>query len=190
MNQKPKTDRRVLYTKMFLRESLLELMKEKPISKITPTELCRRADINRNTFYAHYDSPEALLASIEDDLYEQIRKSLTHPLRSGNILLTLTEICEAIRKNGDLCKVIFSEHGDKAFLRRIINIARDLCIADWKAAGMDEADGQMEMLYIFTASGSVSIIEEWAREDMKKSPEQIARFIAMASAYGRQAFLK
>jgi hypothetical protein len=46
-----KEDRRVLYTKMFLREALLELMREKPVDRITPTELCRRAGINRNDTY-------------------------------------------------------------------------------------------------------------------------------------------
>ena len=44
-----KIDRRVRYTKMVLRESLLELMKTKPVVKITTTELCKHADINRNT---------------------------------------------------------------------------------------------------------------------------------------------
>jgi AcrR family transcriptional regulator len=116
---KAKTDRRILYTKMVLRESLLELMREKPIGKITPTELCRRADINRNTFYAHYDSPESLLSSIEDELYAEINRSLTDSPADGNVFLMLTKMLEAIRKNGDLCKVLFSERGDVDFLRRI-----------------------------------------------------------------------
>ena len=34
-------DRRVKFTKMVLRESLLELMREKPIGEITVTELCK-----------------------------------------------------------------------------------------------------------------------------------------------------
>lgn len=186
--RKARTDRRVLYTKMFLRESLLELMREKPIGKITPTELCRRADINRNTFYAHYDSPEALLKSVEDDLYDQINRSLAE-MGGGNLLAMLTEICQSIQKNGDLCKVLFSDHGDKEFLRRIVGIARDRCMAEWRSLGM-AGDGQMEMLYHYTASGSVAVIEQWIQEDMKANPEEIARFIAKASAHGQQAFLK
>jgi AcrR family transcriptional regulator len=174
---------------MVLRESLLELMREKPIGKITPTELCRRADINRNTFYAHYVSPAALLSSIEDELYDQINRSLSDTPTDGNILTMLTEILQAIKKNGDLCKVLFSERGDKEFLRRVVNIARGKCIAAWRAAGMTDEGGQMEMLYSYTASGSVAVIERWIREDMAVSPEEIARFIAKAAAQGQQAFL-
>ncbi len=183
-----KVDRRVMYTKMFLRDSLLELMREKPISKITPTELCRRADINRNTFSVHYDSPVALLQSIEGELYDQIRRTLVMTQSDGNILLMLTEICQSIQNNRDLCKVIFSEHGDKAFLKRIINIAHDLCIAEWKNAGMREEGGQMDLLYTFTASGIVAIIEQWVLEDMPRSAEETARIIAKLASFSRQAF--
>ena len=49
-----RSDRRVRYTKTVLKQSLLELMKDRPIGKITVTEICRLADVNRNTFYAHY----------------------------------------------------------------------------------------------------------------------------------------
>ena len=188
--QKARTDRRVLYTKMFLRESLLELMRQKPIAKITPTELCRHADINRNTFYAHFTSPEALLKSIEDELYDQLSQSLKASLQHGNLLFALTEICQAIQKNGDLCKVLFSDNGDKEFLRRIVNIAREKSLAQWRAEGVSEDDGQLEMLYLYTASGSVAIIEYWIQEDMKKSPGEIARFIAKIAASGQQAFRK
>lgn len=59
------TDRRVKYTKMILRQSLIEVLKEKPISRLTIKELCERADINRATFYSHYSDQFDLLKQIE-----------------------------------------------------------------------------------------------------------------------------
>ena len=56
-----KMDRKTRYTRMVLQDSLIELMKEKPISKITIKELCEKADINRTTFYAHYTDQYDLL---------------------------------------------------------------------------------------------------------------------------------
>ena len=44
-------DRRVKYTKMVLRESLIKLLQKKSISRITVKELCEMADINRATFF-------------------------------------------------------------------------------------------------------------------------------------------
>ena len=46
-----KTDRRILKTKRVLRESLLYLLKEQPIQKISVSLLCEKSDINRTTFY-------------------------------------------------------------------------------------------------------------------------------------------
>ncbi|MDG5855628.1 TetR/AcrR family transcriptional regulator [Clostridium beijerinckii] len=69
-----KADRRVKYTKMIIKNSLLELMKERPISKVTVTDICKKADINRNTFYSHYANQFELLSNIEGELYEEIRQ--------------------------------------------------------------------------------------------------------------------
>ena len=48
-----KTDRRILKTKRALRESLLYLLKEQPIQKISVSRLCEKSDINRSTFYTY-----------------------------------------------------------------------------------------------------------------------------------------
>ncbi len=189
MEQNKKVDRRVLYTKMFLRESLLELMKEKPVAKITTSELCRHASINRNTFYAHYDSPEALLRTIEEELYEQVEQSIERSLKNESISTLLTEICQAISDNRDLCAIIFSEHGDKDFLRHIIDLAHDRTIEEWQSSGMKDKKEQIEMLYRFSVSGSVAIIQKWIQEGMEKKPQEIAFFIEKASYFGLRGFL-
>ena len=59
--------KKTLYTQKALRDSLIELMQKKPISKITIKELCENADINRTTFYAHYTDQYDLLKHIEDE---------------------------------------------------------------------------------------------------------------------------
>ena len=52
MSSPKKTDRRVKYTKQAIRDSFLKLLSEKPIEKISVTEICREAEINRGTFYS------------------------------------------------------------------------------------------------------------------------------------------
>ena len=63
-----KQDARVRYTKMMIRSSFIELLREKPVAKVSVTELCERAGINRATFYAHYADPSDLLRSIEEEI--------------------------------------------------------------------------------------------------------------------------
>lgn len=52
-------------TKRLLKESLIKLLKEKDIQKISITELCNEAGINRTTFYSHYSSQYDVLKDME-----------------------------------------------------------------------------------------------------------------------------
>ena len=137
-DQNEKTDRRVLYTKMFLKESLLELMKEKPVDKITPTELCRKAEINRNTFYTHYYTARDVLEEIEMEFSTQIIDSLSARFSAENIDIPqmLNEICRMIYEKQDFCKILLSENGDAAFLESVITLGKNVIIQGWKKSGV------------------------------------------------------
>lgn len=52
------------YTKQALAEALKSLMQSKPIDRITVRELVERCDVNRQTFYYHFQDIYALLAYI------------------------------------------------------------------------------------------------------------------------------
>lgn len=184
-DQNAKTDRRVLYTKMFLRESLLELMKEKPIDKITPTELCRKAEINRNTFYTHYYTARDVLEEVETEFSTQIIDSLSSRFSAENIDIPqmLNEICRMIYEKQDFCKILLSENGDAAFLEGVITLGKNVIIQGWQKVGVSLPDDQMEMFFSFIISGSIAMIRNWAANDMKNTPGEIAQLIERAT-YG------
>ena len=187
MVQKPETkiDRRVMYTKMFLKESLLELMKEKPVDKITPTELCRKANINRNTFYSHYYTPRDVLSEIETEFSTQIIDSLQNQFTSEDIAISdmLNEICRIIYEKQDFCKILLSENGDAAFFETIINLGKGVILQGWRNQGVSLSDDKMEMFFSFIVNGSVALIRKWAASDMKNSPREVAELIQHAT-YG------
>jgi hypothetical protein len=90
----------------------------------------------------------------------------------------LTEICQAIYRHGDLCKIILSDYGDKDFLKRVLDQAHDRSIALWKSNGANGiSEDQFEFFYTFSASGSIAVIQQWIHDGMKRSPEEIALFI-------------
>ena len=49
-------DRRVKRTKAAVFNAMIALMIEKETDKITVLELCKKADINKSTFYLHFKS--------------------------------------------------------------------------------------------------------------------------------------
>lgn len=63
-----KTDLRVIRTRKAIRDAFCAMIMEMDYPDITIKELTRRAMINRNTFYLHYDSLDALLRELQDEI--------------------------------------------------------------------------------------------------------------------------
>lgn len=165
-----KTDGRVRYTRMVIKESLLKLLAAKPVQKITVKEICELAEINRATFYTHYADPFDLLEHIENELFEDVFAGVPVTPASIDTDQVTREIFRLIEKNAALCKVLFSENGDRMFLRRILDGLRDKMIADWQRQHPQASRQQLIYLYAFVIGGAVSVIEEWVRTGMKDTP--------------------
>lgn len=65
-------DLRVKKTKRAIRSAFYALIKEKPLEKITVREIAERAEINKTTFYAHYETVYDLADQLEKETVEQI----------------------------------------------------------------------------------------------------------------------
>ena len=62
-----KIDRRRRYTLSVIREAFFALLAEVGFAKMTVADICRRADINRGTFYLHFEDKFALLDALIDE---------------------------------------------------------------------------------------------------------------------------
>ncbi|MGI6707370.1 MAG: TetR/AcrR family transcriptional regulator [Clostridia bacterium] len=171
-----KVDRRVKYTRMVLKESLIKLMEQKDISKITIKEICEDADINRTTFYAHYTDQYDLLRKIEKELLDNIRahiEAFDQETDKRDDVLLAEKIFEYIKENARLCKLLLNEKGDLGFQKKVMMLVYDKIIAeltDNNKISKEEA----EYVYSFTITGCVGLVQKWLDDDMEKS----ARFMA------------
>lgn len=52
-----KESRRVQMTRRMLYDAMVEILREKPPEKLTVTEICQHADVNRTTYYKYYTDP-------------------------------------------------------------------------------------------------------------------------------------
>ncbi len=68
--------RSVRRSRKLIREAFLSLVREKPESRISVTDIVNRADINRTTFYAHYPNVRGIVEEIENDVIEKMMSIL------------------------------------------------------------------------------------------------------------------
>ena len=173
-----KIDRRAVRTRKGLRKSLLSLMKDRPIAKITVKELCAKAEINRTTFYAHYTDISELLEQIETDLLGEIATNLTSGLSNDAISDMLMNLLLMIQKNADICTVMLGKNGDQEFFSRIMAYAEQASTANWKKQNPQLTDEMLHAIFVFISSGSIALIKQWINEGMKTNISEIALFIS------------
>lgn len=173
-------DRRVKYTKMVLRESLIELLHNKPISRITIKELCETADLNRATFYTHYADQFDLLKQIETELITDINSYLDNfNIEAGETDLTqmIFRILEYIEKNKELCCVLLGENGDMDFRTNVFQLLRERVVFEWKKNRQVD-DDTAEYIYTYVVTGCIGVISKWLLDKDPKPSQSMAEFIA------------
>ena len=71
-----KTDPRIIKTLRHIDEALLECLKENEFRKITVDMLCRKALINRSTFYKYYADKYELLNNYLDRVLSEFSEAM------------------------------------------------------------------------------------------------------------------
>lgn len=111
-------------TRKLIKKTFAELMNEKKeLSKITVTELVKRAEITRSTFYTHYD-----------DIYEVVNDYQLETIEllvSDDIILTsikdiyhyFDKIFDCLKKNEDTYKMLLAANGTLTFLEYLKKLA-------------------------------------------------------------------
>ena len=132
---KETVNRRVQFTKTALRDAMIELICEKPLTSITVKDVCARADINRSTFYLHYKDVDSLLVAVEDYAIEYIQ---SHFKGLGNAFDELVGFLTYMKNTPRLRNLFFAlagERGDPRFTRRLQELTFQNSCLFLRAAG-------------------------------------------------------
>lgn len=189
--QEKKVDRRVKYSKMVIKNSFIQLMKKKPISKITIKEICEGADVNRATFYAHYQDPYDLLRQIEADLIDGVNVYLGNqvPKDAGEATVTMLEkILEYVKENAEIVDLLLNANGDVQFQEEITGIFGQQQVLP-AAVNQSLSPEETQYVFLFFANGAIGMIRQWLKDGMRKSTRDMARLILAVIFKGRDAFL-
>jgi len=175
-------NRRVQYTKRVLKESFLELLLNKPAGLITVTEICSGADVNRTTFYMHYDDVYDLKRKIEDEFYDTLVASIERYFHSGAEYASMIPVYETIAKNERLCQALFGRYGDDAFLNRCCEIQKDQMVSFLKKTYPALPKQTLESMRCYIMNGCMGVIKNWVYGGMKGDPVQLAQLADRLSA--------
>lgn len=180
-------DRRVRMTRRLIKDSFLTLLQQKNLAKITVKDICLGADINRATFYAHYEDVYDLLHKMEDELAENICAILKLD-NTPSLDLTVTNcqtLLEHIKAHEEFCMVIINLSGDTYFQDRILTLIGEPTIQLLEQTlHIPQEEARLYLVYQF--AGYFAILREWIATSMTRPIADMARLMTELSPFCRQ----
>lgn len=171
-------DRRTRYTLRVIRSSMFELMETKPLEKITVTDICQLADINRGTFYKYYRDVYDLFEKTENAFIEEIHTLfLESEASSSDMPRFFSSIFQILSDNKDLVQIArnreFTERFTQKLLVFVLPHINQLVVRSYPALSQEEAG----LLTEYIMGGCTRVVAAWIRGDMKIPAEQMERYI-------------
>lgn len=178
-------DLRVMKTKQAFYNALIELLSNKTIEEITISELCRYANVNRGTFYLHYELKEDLLEEYFKKLMQDLEDSYNEPYRHQAQLLpkdldpSTIRIFHHVKKNKEFYRIVFSKKSSLSFYYLFYEKIKSLMEENLRS--FNDMNANLSLLISYQANAIVGMIMEWCEEDFSYSAEymnvQLASFI-------------
>lgn len=120
-------DKRIIKSKENIKNAFIELRTKKELRKITVKELCEKANINKSTFYAHYEDIFQLSDQIESDVVKQIIDSITHKHSMFFDVAEFTsELFYAMKSKQELIDIVFSGKQHPNLVYKISIMLKDI----------------------------------------------------------------
>ncbi len=175
MNSRGELNRSVRNTKKRLRESLLRLVARKPLRLVTVKEITQDADVNRSTFYFHYQDVNAMVREMEENFFRDFTCALDAIEQKSHDSITILVKC--LEAHMDLCRIVLGRNGDMSFAEKMKEIVAQKCSTIWMEAvpGMDEHAA--DMLDEFLIGGVFSTLQAWVRDENRESAEQLSEVL-------------
>lgn len=168
-------------SKKLIREAFLELINEKPLEKITVTDIVNRADINRRTFYAHFQDVRALVESIEDETIDKLREVLIETHNDNffiDPLSQLLKVAEFLESNINFYRIIINSNGAEPFLTKLKSVFTTFMQYDENVPDIIKNTTEFVIMQNFIAGGITNILQMWFRGDTKQSLEELVTAVA------------
>lgn len=178
-------------TRQAIQDAYISLLLEKKTGKITISEVARKANIDRKTFYLHYDSIEDILRNfcrnMIHELVEEAHRIHFSP-QTFSIRVLLEALNRQVEENMDFFRFICLNREYDFFFDEIKELMIDGLMASAQD-GMPFSADELKLYADYFLSGIISAYVRWIREEQPIPIEQLAELVQQSAYGGIQAVL-
>lgn len=185
MKQNTLTDARVIKTRNCIKAALVELLSEKKLRDITVSELAQRADINRKTFYRHFDCVQDVVGALEQDLIEDLLViAREDDVSCLNLDSVLRQIGALIEKNRAYLTRVTRLNPSLFSYGRLNELLRRTIRSTLRRSAKIESPEELAYIVDFTVAGVLAVISEWFRGGCRDDLNMVVRTAERMTAHG------
>lgn len=186
-------DRRVARTDQAIKDAYFSLIRERGTTRITISEVARRADIDRKTFYLHYDSLKDVLDEYIEERISHIEALLadtdylTDPFNVGIIYSIINSANEA---ELEFLESISASESYNDLWKQISGVLTEKAVEIYKPHTAPEIDEKALRVYAdYFISGALSIYRKWLRGDYEISWHELVKTVREVGEHGLKRVL-
>lgn len=151
-----------------IKKVFVELLQTKELGRISVSEICKEAQVNRTTFYSNYDDIYALADSLRAEIEQGFRELYKDELDNGYNSNDYLPLFRYIQANQILFRLYFKLGYDNQY---------EIASYDTRLAEQ-HFDGEFVQYHCeFFRSGINAIIKMWLASGCRETPEQMVGII-------------
>lgn len=184
-------DRRIKKTKEAIQTSFFKLIEENKTTKITITDIAKLANIDRKTFYLHYNTPTDIIIEFcsqkTQEFFEHLESEdfFDKPLDTQNVF---DAIYELIQKDLSLYQMLASHPVYDAFWEKF----KEMCVQnaiDAYSKRLDISPLSLDIYVDYVFSGVISIYRRYLKKDHSYELEEVSKILNDVTFHGLNPIL-
>lgn len=186
-------DRRKRKTRKAIFDACVSLVQEKDFQSITINEIVERADLNRGTFYLHFEDKFDMMNSFENEMVEKIEEVIVNNLPkepSDQLFIqsrydTIVQILKCYEDNKELLQLLLkSSHNNSLQTKLRDKLKFVLTEKIFPKLENFELDISTDLFVMIFTSVSLSIAEFSYQSETPINTEQLAKFLLNIMLHG------
>ena len=173
--------RSAVRSRKMIRQAFYEVLKEKNFEKITVTDIVKKADINRSTFYAHYPDVMGVVEEIQDEILDYTQnfmESIDFKDFYRNPKPYLQNIVKLVAENNELYRLLMTSAMATKQLERIKYILIERTIETVKAPELFQDRFSLEFSVRFFMGGVADVYTQWLYGEIDCTIEELTDQLA------------
>lgn len=164
-------------TKIKIAKAAKELMRKRPLEKISVTEIVDSSGVSRQTFYRKFQDKYDLVNWYFDVLAMQ---SFVKMNEEGSLRSALISKFDYIRSESGFFKEAFKITGDNSVVKHDYEFILEFYMSKRDAVHVEKISSELAFLMEFYCHASISMTVEWALKGMQRSSQEMADLLISA----------